>query len=268
MNWTALIIEPDPDEPGCAEVRIDGTIAGRHHRFMLDTGAARTQVTGNFEDARPDDVTSGGIFAAEAPHQLVDVRELRVGAIQITHLEVACVAPSESAVELLGMDVLGRYCCEFSFAGARMLARPAACPQADRPLLRSDRGHALIHVRWGEIEALGCWDTGAGITVVGQHFFQAHPELFHEPSSSIGTDVTNTSVSTPTFTIDGPAIGGHQCAPHRVAVVDLAVPNAHADRPMDMILGYPTLRQADWIMDFPRDRWTLRPAVGAIAKPI
>jgi hypothetical protein len=27
--------------------------------------------------------------------------------------------------------------------------------------------------------------------------------------------------------------------------------------PMDLILGYPTLRQADWLFDFPAKRWTL-----------
>lgn len=259
MSWTALIIEPDPDEPGCAAVRIDGTIAGCRHRFMLDTGAARTQVIGVFEGARPAQETSSGVFAAEFRPQLAEVHELRVGPIEIPRLEVACVAPSESAVGLLGMDVLGRYCCEFSFAGARMLARPSPCPKAERPLLRSGRGHALIHVRWGEIGAVGCWDTGAGITVVGRHFVQGHPELFHDPSASTGTDVTNTSVTTPTLSMLGPDIGDHRFAPHRVAVVDLAILNAHTDRPVDMILGYPTLRQADWIMDFPRDRWTLRP---------
>jgi hypothetical protein len=259
MSWTALIIEPDADEPGCAQVRIDGMIGGRRRRFMLDTGAARTQVIGVFEEARHDEATSGGVFAAEAPHQLLDVREFRVGPIRIPRLEVACVAPSESAIELLGMDVLGRYCCEFSFTGARLLACSSPCPRADQPLFRSGRGHANVRVQWGEIEALGCWDTGASITVVGHHFFQDHRELFREPSRSIGTDVTNTSVSTPTFTMDGPEIGDHRFAPHRVAVVDLGIVNAHTDRPIDMILGYPTLRQADWIMDFPRDLWTLRP---------
>jgi hypothetical protein len=26
---------------------------------------------------------------------------------------------------------------------------------------------------------------------------------------------------------------------------------------MDLILGYPTIRQADWLFDFPARRWTL-----------
>jgi hypothetical protein len=37
-----LIIEPDLDDPDCAEVLVDGTVAGRPYRFLLDTGAART----------------------------------------------------------------------------------------------------------------------------------------------------------------------------------------------------------------------------------
>ena len=44
MRGVPLIVEPDPDDPDCAAVMVDGTIAGRPYRFILDTGAARTQV--------------------------------------------------------------------------------------------------------------------------------------------------------------------------------------------------------------------------------
>ncbi len=27
--------------------------------------------------------------------------------------------------------------------------------------------------------------------------------------------------------------------------------------PMDLILGYPTIRQADWLLDFPAKRWAV-----------
>jgi hypothetical protein len=39
-----LIIEADPEDPDCASVLVDGTIAGRPYRFVLDTGTARTKI--------------------------------------------------------------------------------------------------------------------------------------------------------------------------------------------------------------------------------
>ena len=33
--------------------------------------------------------------------------------------------------------------------------------------------------------------------------------------------------------------------------------NSTLEYPMDLILGYPTIRQADWLFDFPARRWTL-----------
>jgi hypothetical protein len=48
---------------------------------------------------------------------------------------------------------------------------------------------------------------------------------------------------------------GSQC-PAPVAV-DLAQVNATLEYPMDLILGDPTIRQADWLFDFPAGSWAL-----------
>jgi len=42
-----LIVEPDADDPGCATVLVDATIAGRPYRLVLDTGVARSQLEAN-----------------------------------------------------------------------------------------------------------------------------------------------------------------------------------------------------------------------------
>ncbi len=44
MPLIPLTIEPDRDDPDCAETLVDGTIGGRPSRFILDTGAALTQI--------------------------------------------------------------------------------------------------------------------------------------------------------------------------------------------------------------------------------
>ncbi len=40
-------------------------------------------------------------------------------------------------------------------------------------------------------------------------------------------------------------------------MVDLSAANATLDRPMDLILGYPTWSQADWLFDFPARMWAV-----------
>jgi hypothetical protein len=37
MRQVPLVIVPEPDDPGCATVMVDGTVAGRPYRFILDT---------------------------------------------------------------------------------------------------------------------------------------------------------------------------------------------------------------------------------------
>jgi hypothetical protein len=37
----------------------------------------------------------------------------------------------------------------------------------------------------------------------------------------------------------------------------LSAANATLERPMDLILGYPTWSQADWLFDFPSRKWAL-----------
>jgi hypothetical protein len=50
-------------------------------------------------------------------------------------------------------------------------------------------------------------------------------------------------------------VGGRPFRPHKAAIVDLSAANATLERPMDLVLGYPTYSQADWLFDFPARRW-------------
>lgn len=58
-------------------------------------------------------------------------------------------------------------------------------------------------------------------------------------------------METPTFIVSEMTIGGVRFSPPRVAAVDLAPANATLARPMDLILGFTTLVQANWHFDFP-----------------
>lgn len=255
-----LIIELDPDDPDCASVLIDGTIAGRPYRFVLDTGTARTKVVADeFTAALLSRAwhSSSGVFAASS-NALVTVTDLVVGALVVPVLEVERMEVMRpGARNLLGMDVLRGHCCHFQFSNSSLTLETSPATTADRALQMDDAGHSYVDVEWPGVTGHACWDSGAGITVVDQAFALAHADLFEEDGESVGTDSTGAQAVTRTFNMAGPMIGGAAFARHRVAMIDLSQPNAGLARPMDLILGFTTLRQANWLLDFPVRQWTL-----------
>jgi hypothetical protein len=216
-----LSIEPDPDDPGCATVLVEGTVAGRPCRFVLDT-----------------DVVIG---------------PLRAATLEVVRVPGAGPVPRN----LLGMDVLGRYACHFRLGAGVLEVEASPAARADQELLVGPRGHPYVGVHWPGVTAQACWDTGAGATVVNREFWQAHPGLFEEIGVSTGTDSDGTQAETPVLRMTGPVIGHRAFAGHSVVAVDLSGVNAGLEHPMDLILGYPTLRQSDWLFDFPARRWAL-----------
>jgi hypothetical protein len=255
-----LIIVRDPDEPEAAEVLIDGTVDGRPRRFLLDTGAARSRVlvdpyTGSLA-AVGNEASYGAV--AEATDELVRISELAVGPLLARDLAVVRVAAEQpGASDLLGMDILVGSCCSFDLAQRRLRIEASPHPDAELPLIMDERKHCYVELEWTDARAQACFDTGAGLTIVDQAFIDKHPGLFEPAETSIGTDATGASVETPLFLMAGPVIGGAQFTAHTVAAIDLAPVNATLDLPMDLILGYPTIRQAIWIFDFPARCWSL-----------
>ncbi|MCZ2404729.1 clan AA aspartic protease [Paenarthrobacter sp. Z7-10] len=261
MLTVPLVVTPDADDPGCADVTVDGFIGGRPYRFILDTGAARTQVV-------PDEFTSGfpavgesssqAVFAAASDH-LIDIPELTVGPITRSPMRITRTHPCQpGARNLLGMDLLKEHRCHFSFERQCLEIGLDKYVVHGAPLHLDTKGHPYVdaHFPLGVV-AHTVWDSGAGITIVDQKFLAKHSRHFREVEPSMGTDGTGTKVQTPTFLMSDVSIGGIQFAPHRVACIDLARANENLALPMDLILGYTTLSQADWLMDFPRREWAI-----------
>ncbi len=266
MHVLPLIIEPDPDEPGCALVLVDGAVNGRPCRFVLDTGAARSQLVddGSVRGlAAHATGTSTGALGSGTAH-LARVDELRLGPLRASGLDVWLVPGLEGAGgrHLLSMDFMIRACWRFLFSGNRLRLEPSPAPQARLPLDLAPSGHSFLPATWhspaGErIVASALWDTGASISLADERFFDAHRELFCAPGSSAGFDSTGTRSVVRTYTMAGPDVGGRRFTAHRVAVVDLSSANAVLTRRMDVVLGYPLLSQADWIFDYPARRWAV-----------
>lgn len=237
---------------------VRGSIGGRQHWFRLDTGAVRTQVLAEDELAELTPVhsaPSAGAFGQHASRQVVTIRDLAVGDLLIPELDVTRVPVGSGQQYLLGMDVLGAYCCHFQFDTGLLELGGSPAAGADLDLTVDDRGHAYVELAWGDVTASACWDCGGGITVVDKAFRDSHPDLFVAAGSSSGTDSTGQSFSTPTFRLAGPAIAGVPFPSPRVAVLDLSPVNRDLEFPMDVILGAPTIRVANWLFDFPARHW-------------
>ena len=261
MPAVPLIMEPDPDDPDFANVFVDATIAGRPYRLILDTGAARTTLD-------PDDYTRGlspvgqdassAAFGGRVTEPLVTVTDLAVGPLRVASLDV--VRSEREVGSLLGMDVLGRYCCHFRLDAGYLDLEDLGTPpgiRAGNDLETDRRGHVYVDVRWPGARGRACWDTGAGATLVNHEFWMAHPELFEQVGVSAGTDGQGARAETPLLLMAESVIGHRSFTRHKAVAVDLSAVNRTLDEPMDLILGYPTIRQADWLFDFPARRWTL-----------
>jgi predicted aspartyl protease len=257
-----LTIEPDLDDPDAARVMVDATIAGRPYHLLLDTGAARSQLNADdYTSALPvvGQAGSSAAFGGAATVPIVTITELVIGPLRLASLDVR--RSDRPLPQLLGMDVLGR--CRWHLqlpAGFLDLDAPADVPagvRMDNELTLGPRGHVYLEVSWPGVTARACWDTGAGATVVDRAFWLAHPELFEQIGATAGTDANGDQAETPLLLMNGPVIGQHQFTGHKAVAVDLAQVNSTLEYPMDLILGYPTIRLANWLFDFPARRWTI-----------
>lgn len=263
MTTVELMIEADPDEPTCATVTVDATVSGMSYRFILDTGAGTTTLVGDeLTLALPTvgQLTSAGLFATTTQLRAT-VLDLRLGQLPARSAEVLVTnGDGDTARNLLGMNILSSYRCEFRFLDRpptlHLSPTTTSATHDEQTLLIGPHGQPFIGITWPDgTTARALWDSGAGITVVDTAFHDEHPRLFTEVGDTTGTDSTGTQMSTPTCTIAEFSAGTLRLAPHVAAIVDLT-PTATADEPRtDLILGYPALSQANWMLDFPAHRW-------------
>jgi Aspartyl protease len=251
MPELPLIVEPDTGEPDFATVMVDATIAGRPYRLVLDTGAARTQLNADEYTSSLHPGSGGASSAASnrsATGPIVTVTDVVIGPLRRVELDVS--RTEHGRRNTLGMDLLGHYRCHFQLgAGVVELETPSGV-RGGHALARGPRGDVYVDVRWPGVTGQARWDTGSGRTIVDRDFWLSHPDLFEHAGASDGNGA-------PLLLMAGPVIGGREFSPHKAVAVDLSRVKAAVDHPIDLILGYPTIRQADWLFDFPDGRWML-----------
>jgi hypothetical protein len=260
MNEFDLIIQQDEEDADTASIFVNGTIGDHTYRFLFDTGAARSSVifddyTSAFDCIETNQ--SSGVFEV-SKQELIRVPSIEIGPIRKQNVSLVRVEANHPVkINLLGMDLLKDFCCHFLFTEGRVIVDDPAFDAPTQELLLGKKFHPYVPLQFGEIIATSVWDTGAGITLADINFIRKHPGLFQEIGQSEGTDPTGTTMETPLFLMTSTIIGNYEFSPHKVAGVDLSQMNAGIEIPMDLILGYTTLHQANWLFDFPRKQWAI-----------
>ena len=261
MAGIDLIIQHDEEDADAAEILVEGSVDNRPYRFLLDTGAARTGIISDDYIATMPAIArkdSAGAFTA-SQDEMILIPHITLGSISKHDFPVARLkAINPAQRNLIGMDILKDVCCHFLFdQGYLSFENIGGDSLLFHDLLVDKHYHPYVDIAFGNVQAQTVWDTGAGFTVVDNAFIEQHPDLFQEVGSSMGTDAGGATMETPMYIMASANIGGQPFAPHKVAGVDLSHVNATTEKPMTMILGYSTLRQANWLFDFPRKRWAI-----------
>ncbi len=263
MTHIPLTIVRDPEESEAGEVMVDGSIGGHPYRFLLDTGAATSRVTSDAYTSTFASIEashSSGVFARRT-EDLIMVPSIQVGPISRANIALARVAGgAPNIANLIGMDVLKDFCLQFDFASHRLgvdLTGDLGQGCSFHKLFMDSRFHPYVDVQCGTATAKAVWDSGASLTIVDTSFVKQHPNFFREAGGSTGTDSTGSEMAAATFVMSEATIGNAAFPTHKVAQVDLSGVNSTIEVPMDLILGYSTLRHANWLLDFPRERWAI-----------
>jgi hypothetical protein len=252
MVEVPIAMEPDPDDPTQALPYVDVEVGGQARRVLLDTGAARTVVTPPDGAAIEICAAEGtGVFGIGGTDRHLWRTSIRFGNRIMDPIEVD-THPAGEGQDLIGQDVLSQFRCEYRLADWRLILDGPAPPNA-APIFLGDAGHAYLDVTWppAGVTASAVFDTGASVTVVDTAFLDTHPSLFTPAGSSPGINSSGTRIETPMVTMIGPHILGRPFAASLAAVVDLTAANRPIQRTMDLILGWPILHQANWIIDHP-----------------
>jgi hypothetical protein len=242
----------DADDPRLWLPYVAVEVDGSPIRALLDTGAARTSLVQRPElavaEPAPDSGTGAfGVAAVKGSSQV----GLRFAGRDLGTMSVAVVSPGDANLDdLVGQDVLSQFRCEYRLTEGRLLL-DGDLPDEVRPIHLDVKGHIYLDATWSGTAgwASVVFDTGSSVTVVDRAFFERHRELFVMTGRSKGTDAAGGVREAAMATMRGPVVLGRQLSDSLVAVVDLSAANSTVDRRIDLILGWPIVSQAAWVID-------------------
>lgn len=261
MQRIRLFFEENDISNDDVEVYIKGQINDKEYNFLLDTGAAKsTLVTDEYLESL--EYSKGKKFSGvigTLDCREVNIDKLCLGPIIENGIKIDIINNlNDNIKNVLGIDVLKKHVIVFSYSTQELLIieeDDSIMPENLFELEVGNKYHPYIDINFKEIKSKCLWDTGASITVVDEEFVKRNPSLFERIGKDIGTDSTGESRETDIYIMKNYSINGYEFTSHKVAAIDLSNINSKANIKMDMILGFPTIRQMDWYFDFPNRKW-------------
>ena len=188
----------------------------------------------------------------------IEVKAISAGPIERTKVLISRTREGGNDKNLFGMDLLKDSIfhllpAEKTVEILSTLPRDTATEQ----LFLDSGSIPFIELDFPSTKAVAVWDTGAGITIVDKRFFELNRELFDSGGKSTGTDSAGHTFETEIYRMKPIKINGHLFPAHRIVPLNLGHIADKTGRGMDFILGYSTLRHANWLMDFPGRRWAI-----------
>lgn len=255
----------DADDPRLCLPYVAVEVDGSPIRALLDTGAARTSLVDrpDFPVAEPAQDSGTGAFGVAAPRGTSKIG-LRFAGRDLGLMDVTVLPRGAHLDDLVGQDVLSQFRCEYRLT-ERRLVLDGDLPDDVVPVHLDVKHHVYLDTTWSGTAgwASAVFDTGSSMSVVDRAFFERHRELFEMTGRSEGTDAAGGVREAAMATMRGPVVLGRQLVDSPVAVVDLSTANTTVDRRMDLILGWPIIRQAAWVVDHEERVAACRPALGA-----
>jgi hypothetical protein len=242
---------PDPDIIGCGNIFISVVADGCILRAAFDTGSPTTLLIDVPLSARPvGRQEASGMFGAEVVTEW-EVEELRIGSLSVGPLTVHGITAGVGRHPVVGLDLLGEGPWQLDTSHGTLLT--GAPLSRGSTFTRAANGHILTEMRWAGAAATAMWDTGAGITLFDWQFADAHPNLFEEVGTTLGTDVTGSQGEFLLARVCGYGIDETGFEGHVVAIADLPDIPDH----IDAVIGFPTINQARWTVDVQACRWSI-----------
>jgi len=259
MEKIDLIIKHDDELKDTAEVHVSAIVDGHAIDFVLDTGCSITSLFYDDFSASYNAIEQGqysGAFGTSKKDKIL-VDHISLGSVKKSNLKISRTPKGGNNRNLLGMDFLSENCFELSLSEEKLIIRGDAGVPCKNELILDSGKIPFIDISFKGKTAKAVWDTGAGVTVVDKAFVKANRDLFEDAGTTSGTDSTGTTFETPIYFIKFMEIGGFEFARHRVVPIDLAHLGPKTGRGMDFILGYSTLKLANWVVDFKNKKWDI-----------
>lgn len=254
----------DPDNPNDVEVHVDIHVDGVLVDTVVDTGAATTIVPARSALAGLPSLgtaTSHAASGAEIVADRIRVGSLAIGAASAEEIVVERSRDPESRA-LLGIDVLDRWCVGFLFSRRTIqLGGPPPIPSW-RHLDRIEGGQPVVDVELAGRLVRAVRESGASSNVVDEGWAASIGLQTTEAPMADGRDAGGSSIAASSTALPTHRISGREFATCAAVAIDLSPLDAHVDVPMQLIVGRPTLSQADWWFDFPRARWAFSEGAG------